>query len=542
MPLFPPLFRTTKPKVDSSKVSLLGPSSHHDDDDEQQGYDPAGLNYRDDDDDDKDADSHHSSIPLGTMYQTPTLKRSYSSKRIIPRNDDSDDEDNNGDGRSAAGSRRARSHRSAPNTPSRRASTRSRPASSHSSVAPGADAASVEAGDLDEPVWMSGFDESRSARENKSLAVSAELDEMGMGRYQWYIFFLCGLGFFIDLLFAQMFGLITVPLRNETGFGAEDSNIGTLSTAFNVGLTVGAFTWGIGVDVLGRKWSFYLTCLIAGIFGISSGAPPTFTGLRVLTAFTGFGVGGNIPIDCTITLEFLPTQRHFLLALLSIFQPIGTLAASGIAYGFIPKYSCDGGESTLTGAAAATCTREANSGWRYSMYTIGAITLLVFIIRFFIFTFRESPAYLINRGHDQEALKVLYSIAKLNKAPQPRLTIEDFQMIEKRCALAPSRSSSDVSDGAGSAASASQELGKPVVATESAPSAAASSTPLASGSGAQAATPRDAEKPQSEETTMETAARTLREVGSQLRGVKILFRSKKTARITVLLWLTYMAE
>ena len=78
--------------------------------------------------------------------------------------------------------------------------------------------------------------------------------------------------------------------------------------------------WGIGVDVIGRKWSFYLTCLTAGIFGISSGAPPTFTGLRVLTAFVGWGVGGNIPCDTTITLEFLPTDRHFLLALLSIFQ------------------------------------------------------------------------------------------------------------------------------------------------------------------------------------------------------------------------------
>lgn len=117
-----------------------------------------------------------------------------------------------------------------------------------------------------------------------------------------------------------MFGLITVPLRNETGFGASRENIGTLSTAFNVGLTVGAFCWGIGVDIVGRKWSFYLTCLIAGIFGLSSGAPGTFTGLRVLVAFTGFGVGGNIPIDCTITLEFLPTQRHYLLALLSVFQ------------------------------------------------------------------------------------------------------------------------------------------------------------------------------------------------------------------------------
>lgn len=86
------------------------------------------------------------------------------------------------------------------------------------------------------------------------------MERMGMGRYQWCIFLLCGLGFFTDLLFAQAFGLIAVPLYDEPNFGrVDDDNIGTLFTAFNVGLTVGAFSWGILVDVIGRKSSFYCT-------------------------------------------------------------------------------------------------------------------------------------------------------------------------------------------------------------------------------------------------------------------------------------------
>lgn len=159
---------------------------------------------------------------------------------------------------------------------------------------------------------------------------------MGMGRYQWCTFALCGLGFFIDLLFAQAYGLISVPLKNEPNFGASDVNIGTLSTAFNVGLTVGAFSWGILVDVVGRKWSFYFTCLLSSIFGIAAGGSQNFTTLRVLTALAGLGVGGNIPIDATICLEFLPTNRRWLLALLSLFQPVGVLVACGLAYAFIP--------------------------------------------------------------------------------------------------------------------------------------------------------------------------------------------------------------
>lgn len=65
------------------------------------------------------------------------------------------------------------------------------------------------------------FDANRTSKENKSILMSYELDRMGMGRYQWCVFFLCGAGFFIDLLWAQAFGLISVPLMNEPGFNAD---------------------------------------------------------------------------------------------------------------------------------------------------------------------------------------------------------------------------------------------------------------------------------------------------------------------------------
>lgn len=40
--------------------------------------------------------------------------------------------------------------------------------------------------------------------EKKAHLVNRELNSHGMGRYQWYIFFLCGFGYFIDLLYAQV--------------------------------------------------------------------------------------------------------------------------------------------------------------------------------------------------------------------------------------------------------------------------------------------------------------------------------------------------
>lgn len=151
---------------------------------------------------------------------------------------------------------------------------------------------------------------------------------MGMGRYQWMIFFLCGFGYFLDLCWAQAFGLVGSAIQQELGIPSEfahqhrprrifplsmtdtsispDSEIGQLSASFNAGLCIGAFMWGMLVDIIGRRWCFNLTCLFAAVFGCLFAAPSNWGAICFFAGMIGLGVGGNIPIDATITLEFLP--------------------------------------------------------------------------------------------------------------------------------------------------------------------------------------------------------------------------------------------
>lgn len=53
-------------------------------------------------------------------------------------------------------------------------------------------------------------------------------------------------------------------------------------------------------------------------------------------------------------------------------------------------------------------------GWRYTLFTLGAVCLFVFFLRFVVFRFQESPKYLLYRGKDEKAVKVLHHVAKFN--------------------------------------------------------------------------------------------------------------------------------
>ncbi|ETI24010.1 hypothetical protein G647_03379 [Cladophialophora carrionii CBS 160.54] len=268
--------------------------------------------------------------------------------------------------------------------------------------------------------------------EKKAALINAELDKFGLGRYQICIWFLCGFGYFLDLAWSQGVGLIASAVYQE--MNVPDNQTGTIWSCANAGLAIGALTWGILVDIIGRRWAFNLTCLICSVFGLLLAAPKyNYGAICGIYFLASLGLGGNIPIDATIALEFLPQNRRNLVSLLSMWQPIGVVAASGIAYGTAAKWRCD---PTLPSCHAvadgeACCTVSSNMGWRYEVIVLGCMTLVVFFLRYFVFHFHESPKFLLSRGKEAEAIEVLHKIAKFNHAPPPTLSIEYFHAIDE---------------------------------------------------------------------------------------------------------------
>ncbi|KAJ7097589.1 MFS general substrate transporter [Mycena epipterygia] len=280
----------------------------------------------------------------------------------------------------------------------------------------------------------------------KVKVLNEAISDCGMGRYVlditlhgprltldpdircWELFFSAGFGWFADNIWLQAIAILMPAIANQHNFPNYSSNIRMATFALYCGLIVGAAFWGMTCDVIGRRTAWNATLFISGIFGVAAGAAPNFLTLCALLACIGFGVGGNLPVDGALFLEFLPGKNQYLLTLLSLWWAVGQVVASLISWVFLAKFSCDTslvGVLVLHDGSFYQCDNSNNNGWRYSYYTMGTMMLFLAILRVFIFPMDESPKFLVSIGRDQDAVDVIHRIAKKNKTTT-KLTVQDL--------------------------------------------------------------------------------------------------------------------
>ena len=93
-----------------------------------------------------------------------------------------------------------------------------------------------------------------------------------------------------------------------------------------------------------------------------------------------------------------------------------------VAWPLIGNYSCD--------ITMPSCARASNQGWRYFLFTMGALMLALWAIQFFAFSLYESPKYLMGKEMDEHAVEVVHRIAQYNRKTSS-LSLENLQSIDK---------------------------------------------------------------------------------------------------------------
>ncbi|SNX81397.1 related to PHO84 - high-affinity inorganic phosphate transporter [Melanopsichium pennsylvanicum] len=255
---------------------------------------------------------------------------------------------------------------------------------------------------------VSGPYERKVALVNKAIK-----EDIGFGCFQIWLTWLAGFGWFVDNIWFQALSMSLPQIKLE--FGPAHVQFATL--ALYLGLLIGATFWGFISDVIGRRPSWNITLFISAVFGIAVGGAPNFIALGALLSCLGLGLGGNLPVDGAMLIEFIPSTHQWILTFLSIFWCFGQLFAAFIGWAFITNYRCE---------TADNCPRASNMGWRYTWYVLGAVTMLMWMARFWVYPIPESPKYLIGKGRDEEAMEVLRFIAAQN-GKQVKLTLEQLK-------------------------------------------------------------------------------------------------------------------
>jgi len=253
--------------------------------------------------------------------------------------------------------------------------------------------------------------------EAKAKVLNKAIQDIGMGRYQWQLFIVIGFGWSMDNLWPIVTSLIFTPVKNEF----HPTRAPFLTLAQNIGLLVGAVFWGFGCDIFGRRWAFNLTIGITAVFGMVAAASPNFAAIGTFAALWSVGVGGNLPVDSSIFLEFLPGTHQYLLTVLSIFWSLAQVFATLVAWPLLGNLTC---QQTDT-----KCARSENMGWRYLMIVMGGVALIMFFFRFVLFTIFESPKFLMGKGDDEEAVRIVHEVARRN-GKTTNLTVADLAICE----------------------------------------------------------------------------------------------------------------
>ncbi|KAM9902930.1 hypothetical protein OXX79_003666 [Metschnikowia pulcherrima] len=230
----------------------------------------------------------------------------------------------------------------------------------------------------------------------KLFLVNNALDEIGFTWYHAKIAVSAGLGLAADgLLEAVHNGVRKIVGRQfQVPFPVS-------TQVFYAGAVLGAMFWGFGADLIGRKFAFKVTLLLAAFFAVLTGCMGSYATYCVFAALSAFSAGGNLMNDLTTFLEILPSKRVWLTTLMMTWWCAGRLIGAVTSAIFVGEWSCPANEP---------CVSSNNRAWRYNWFICGALLFVWAIVRVCI-KVHETPKFLVSNGRDDEAISVLHAIA-----------------------------------------------------------------------------------------------------------------------------------
>ena len=190
-----------------------------------------------------------------------------------------------------------------------------------------------------------------------------------------------------------MFGLNMAGIAGandliKQDFNLSNSGLGTVASFLMIGCLIGAFFTGSIAEKYGRKNVMIITALIYIISSLGCAFSTGFLGLTIFRVLSGFAVGATSVVGPMYISEISPANKR---GTLVSFNQFAITIGIFLAYVFDYFLLNLGQES-----------------WRY-MLGVPAIFGIVFLI-YLVFSFPESPRWLLAKGEKEEAVLILNKI------------------------------------------------------------------------------------------------------------------------------------
>ncbi|XAR69567.1 hypothetical protein NMG60_11001209 [Bertholletia excelsa] len=187
-------------------------------------------------------------------------------------------------------------------------------------------------------------------------------------------------------------------------WGLSSSKESLITTMVFVGMLMGAYSWGLVSDKVGRRKGLLSIAILTTGAGFLSAFSPNYVSLVILRCLVGVGLGGG-PVYLSWFLEFVPApNRGTWMVIFSTFWTLGTILEASIAWIIMPRLN-----------------------WRW---LLALSSIPSFMALFFYSCTPESPRYLCLKGRTNVAHEILEKVARVNQKCLPDGVLVSNQSIQ----------------------------------------------------------------------------------------------------------------